>query len=57
MSNQNVSSRKGAAAADRDARPVTDQSVPAPVPLATSYLPLWFLLAFIAVVSCGVLTK
>ena len=29
----------------------------AQTPLATSYLPLWFLLAFVAVVACGVLTK
>jgi hypothetical protein len=52
MSNQNVSFRKDNAADARDVPPVTAQA-----PLATSYLPLWFLLAFIAVVSCGVLTK
>ncbi len=51
MSNSNVSDRNAAA-------PVTDdETTPLQKPLATSYLPLWFLVAFVCVVACGVLTK
>jgi hypothetical protein len=52
MSQSDRSDRRAKAAESNDAE------LPAPKqPLATSYLPLWFLLAFCAVVACGVLTK
>ena len=51
MSDSNVSDRDAAA-------PVTEDETPAlQKPLATSYLPWWFLVAFVCVVACGVLTK
>lgn len=52
MSDQHISDRKDEAAKAGDVAPDSAQT-----PLATSYLPLWFLLAFVAVVACGVLTK
>jgi hypothetical protein len=52
MSDQQVSDRKDEAAKAGDVPASSAQA-----PLATSYLPLWFLLAFVAVVACGVLTK
>jgi hypothetical protein len=52
MSDSDISDRNAAAA------PVTDDETSAlQKPLATSYLPLWFLVAFVCVVACGVLTK
>lgn len=52
MSDQQLSERKDGAAQASDVQPNA-----APTQLATSYLPLWFLIAFVAVVACGVLTK
>jgi hypothetical protein len=52
MSDRHLSDRTDESAQNGDVQPKT-----APTQLATSYLPLWLLLAFAAVVACGVLTK
>jgi len=52
MSEQHVSEPKDEAAKAGDAEPSTSEPR-----LATSYLPLWLLLAFAVVVACGVLTN